>query len=228
MCSPQNTKIIRDILTATTADNEPFTAYDITLAARRKGVRERHDDIKQVVHDVYANSEMPSVYIRSIVNLTGGAQPFLYHPTWKSPRDYERAHSTSRSGMSSPPSSSMSIGTATATATVPAASMTTAVTANSEEVTVDRRHRIWVPCRFLRALGLDQGDEVFVWYSGDPSEFYVTATAPNNPCGTVYSYLVDRYGNIGISQSAITEFVMSGDKFLLEAEGNLLTISEAN
>jgi len=57
-----------------------FSAFDITKAVRAAGFKERHKDIKQVVHRLYGDEEM-SDYTRTLVNFPGGnGSAFLYHP----------------------------------------------------------------------------------------------------------------------------------------------------
>jgi hypothetical protein len=56
-----------------------FTAYNITAEARKKGVSARHNDVKQIVHDMYSDGEMDN-YVRKNKDVGKTIQPFLYSP----------------------------------------------------------------------------------------------------------------------------------------------------
>ncbi|MDX1933270.1 MAG: hypothetical protein SFU56_11740 [Capsulimonadales bacterium] len=58
---------------------ESFTAFDISRAVQAAGVRERHRNLKVIVHDMFERGDMPG-YTRTQITLPGGEQPLLYHP----------------------------------------------------------------------------------------------------------------------------------------------------
>lgn len=62
------------------ARHDSFTAFDISRAVQVSGVRERHQNLKPAVHELFERGGMPG-YCRRVVTLPGGERPFLYTPT---------------------------------------------------------------------------------------------------------------------------------------------------
>jgi hypothetical protein len=82
MCSILNQFLIGEVeaeVRRQIAAGTSFTAFDISRAVQATGIRERHRNLKGAVHAMYERGDMPG-YDRSVVNLTTGEQPFLYHP----------------------------------------------------------------------------------------------------------------------------------------------------
>ena len=80
MCSIASETIIRDVITEKVAKNEAFTAFDITMQAKRRGLSERHRDCKNTIHQIVWD-EYPS-YQRTLIDVPGASvQPWLYFPT---------------------------------------------------------------------------------------------------------------------------------------------------
>jgi hypothetical protein len=82
MCSILNQFLIGEIegeVCRQIAAGASFTALDISRAVQATGIRERHRNLKSAVHAMYERGDMPG-YDRSLVTLTTGVQPFLYHP----------------------------------------------------------------------------------------------------------------------------------------------------
>lgn len=66
-----------------------FTALDISRAVQAAGVRERHRNLKSVVHALWARGEMGRHYGRTLIRFGGGEEAFLYHPANVDPRSYD-------------------------------------------------------------------------------------------------------------------------------------------
>lgn len=56
-----------------------FTAYDITVEARKLGLQLRHDEGKDIVHEMFQTGAMGASFNRSIVDVGAPTKPFLYH-----------------------------------------------------------------------------------------------------------------------------------------------------
>ena len=75
-------KIVQDKIAA----GESFTAFDITKSMRQSGVF-YHNDVREIVHDMFRNDEMPG-YDRVHGNFPNvGVQPWLYQPVAVDPTD---------------------------------------------------------------------------------------------------------------------------------------------
>ena len=65
-----------------------FTAFDITKSVRKKGLNCKHDDVKQIVHDMYFIGGMNN-YNRSLADVGTTVQPWLYCPDSRDPSEYD-------------------------------------------------------------------------------------------------------------------------------------------
>jgi hypothetical protein len=70
------------------ANNEMFTAWDVTKTLRNSMTIGRHSDAKNIVHSIYANGDMTS-YRRELIDIDGVSErPYLYLPTTNNVDDY--------------------------------------------------------------------------------------------------------------------------------------------
>lgn len=67
--------------------NRIFTAFDITKRIRTEGVKCKHEDVKQLVHNAFLNGEMDN-YGRSLIDVGTAIQPWLYCPVTRSASEY--------------------------------------------------------------------------------------------------------------------------------------------
>ncbi len=67
---------------------ETFTALDISRAVQASGFRERHRNMKHVVHGMWIRGEMGASYERTLLTFAGRAQAYLYHDGKDHPRAY--------------------------------------------------------------------------------------------------------------------------------------------
>ncbi len=58
---------------------EMFTAFDVTLAVRKIGGSVRHQEVRDLVHDLYEKGRMGAAYTRSLVDVGAPTKPYLYH-----------------------------------------------------------------------------------------------------------------------------------------------------
>jgi hypothetical protein len=67
--------------------NRIFTAFDITKRVRKRGVRCRHDQVKEIVHRMFEAGCITG-YTRSLADIGTGTQPWLYCPFTRDPSEY--------------------------------------------------------------------------------------------------------------------------------------------
>src|SRR5437763_13803578 len=58
---------------------EMFTAFDVTLAVRKIGGSVRHQEVRDLVHDIYEKGRMGAAYTRSLIDVGSPTKPYLYH-----------------------------------------------------------------------------------------------------------------------------------------------------
>jgi retron-type reverse transcriptase len=67
---------------------EMFTAFDITLAVRKIGGNVRHNEVRDVVHELYERGRMGAAYTRSLIDVGSPTKPYLYHRYSDDPSSY--------------------------------------------------------------------------------------------------------------------------------------------
>src|SRR5438067_13650294 len=66
-----------------------FTAYDLTLEARRRGGSVRHQDVRDLVHEFFENGRMGAAYNRTLIDVGAPTRPLLYHRFSDDPSTYQ-------------------------------------------------------------------------------------------------------------------------------------------
>jgi hypothetical protein len=78
MCSYDNEQILRDVIEDKVNQGKAFTAFDITMQAKKKGMSDNHRFVKNTIHRIMAD-ENPE-YGKTLIDIPGASQAFLYHP----------------------------------------------------------------------------------------------------------------------------------------------------
>ena len=79
MCLLVDETILRDVIADKIVKNEAFTAFDITMQAKKRGLAIKHRDCKNTIHQIVWD-EYP-FYQRTLIDVPGApVQPFLYYP----------------------------------------------------------------------------------------------------------------------------------------------------
>ncbi|MGB7324060.1 MAG: reverse transcriptase family protein [Rubripirellula sp.] len=79
-----------------------FTAYDITLQARDRGLQLRHGEGRDLVHELFNTGRMGTDYARTVVDIGTDTNPMVYHRRGDDPRTY-RSGSTGASASTTAP-----------------------------------------------------------------------------------------------------------------------------
>jgi len=193
---------------------KPFSAFDITKAVRSAGFKERHKDVKQVVHQLYGDEEM-SDYTRTLVDFPGGNGPaFLYHPPEIDPDSVVSGQPVQ---ISSPTPSNR-------------------VTKGQKQLDgsfvkpIGTRGIVYVPQAFVYELGIgsqrhsplargifykvDAGNIVLRTDPHNPSSFYTPTTGLMQLTGTPtpkwHKAQIDSHDNIRIGKTALKEAGITG------------------
>jgi len=86
MSTPANEIILRDVIMSKVNNGEAFTAFDITMQAKKMGMSNRHREVKETSHDIMY--EYPN-YITSLIDVPGvTTRPILYSPIDYNVDDY--------------------------------------------------------------------------------------------------------------------------------------------
>jgi RNA-directed DNA polymerase len=102
MVDPATRLRVQQIVLNQIATSSMFTAYDITVEARKQGLQLRHDDGKDIVHEMFQTGIMGASINRSVVDVGAQVKPFVYHRFDIDPQNYN----PNTAGISNMPSTS--------------------------------------------------------------------------------------------------------------------------
>jgi hypothetical protein len=236
MCTPQNSQIIDTVVKEFLDRGQAFTAFEVSLEAKKRGATERHRDMKNYIHQCpVLNDEMEfGNYDKTLVHVGNeGGQPlqaFLYHPKSYDASTYKPLE---RKGGSSQPAAVPSV-PALAASTAGAVNGSGAAALDPDEpddgsYAVDYRNRLMIPTKFLRGMSATPGELVHVYADTDGvgTCIFLSKTAPTGDGVTSKTQMVERNGDLRLSQTTLTGSGFTGNKFLIENSGSTVKVSAA-
>lgn len=209
--------------TSTLDSRAMFTAFDITQEARLEhGVTERHGEIKGDVHGIFDNGQMDNYERCLITPRPGVPEAWLYFPEGADWTQYKSkwAHlppATQVLGQavaSIVQQAALGVGaqldgvTGTCVGTI--SSLPATITSNIGNHQVDNRGRLCIPTEMIKNLGLNIGEWAYAYSDGNS---VVVAKSQPTMGTSAYSYLVDKSGNVRVSQACLVEAGIGGTHF---------------
>lgn len=207
MCDVQTLNAIEAAVQEKVGKNEPFTAFDISRAAKAaSGLPIRHRDVKHDVHDAIAN--LAPSYLRTLISISNVPErPFLYYPQGTDPTAYTPGGQ-----------SVVSVAQQQQAAATVANAAPSYTPSSPDAVAPDQRGRLWIPARFITGIGAQPGASVHVTthdvpdtvnLGGTVKALRITTATPAGATSAV-EYLVDRHSNIAISAGVLVDGGISG------------------
>ena len=78
--------VIADVIKEFTDGGKQFTAFDVSKEVIKRGVNQKHGQIKRTIHNLMTNN---SNYTRSLISIQNvSINPFLYYPVNSDPSNY--------------------------------------------------------------------------------------------------------------------------------------------
>jgi hypothetical protein len=211
MCDFATLQVIEQVTQDKTQNGQLFTAHDITRAVRAqvgRGTNVPHREVRQEVHNLFANGQFGADYTRSLANLPGiNPQPWVYHRNTDDPSTYVSA-------LAGP--------NALPVAADPASLIGVMQGANDNDdavnklpngsFQVDGRDTLCLPANLCRDAGLQPRTEAFVAH--DFVNGVVVVSKDEEPSFTPLSkYTVDSYANVRITQHTLQKAGLGGKVF---------------
>ena len=190
-----------------------FTALDISRAiqngdGKTPPVKAPHTSLKDKVHELFGDGDMGNDYIRTLINVPGGRQAYLYHTVNTNPSAYDptkvqplpssvqvaapvTAASQILGNLGNPLASAIPIVTAVPANVMPVApSHTAGKPLTTRKAMPDGRLRI--PVKAVQSAGLNAGDKAHLFVESGEGEIYTVK--PTNRVSRPVT--VDQYTNI--------------------------------
>lgn len=216
MCDLATRTVIEQVSSNFVQQGRQFTAWDVTKEVRSQGVREKHNEIKKVVHELFSNGNFGSDYTRSVRQLpnqvSGQPAPFIYHRNYEQPDDYVNAQVSASSDDEDDDKSSKS---------------SFSVDDHDDGCyKVDKRSRICIPKQLLFDIGIGAGDTVGVVFDSNSSSLLITKDTKGTDVLT--NYKVDSYGNVRISQATLQKVGLGGNVYDIDGDTDKVFVKVHN
>ncbi len=205
------TQVIESVTSDKVQAGEMFTAYDVSKEVQKRGHRERHNNMKVVVHDYYVRGAMGADYTRTLIPVAGApTPPFVYHRNTDDPTTYQASPSD-------PAAVTAAVGSFYAQGTVAVQDATDSGDDEDDGTVVlsppaslpsvngkhyrkpDARGTVCIPAKYLRTAGFSPKDKACIWAGGN-SLRVVKPTTGGKPLAT---YTVDSNNNVRITKHTL-------------------------
>lgn len=189
--NPTQQNLMELILQSKLANNELFTAFDITLAIRASGVPVFHNEVREAIHDAYLNGGMGNLYIKTYHKLGNGESAFVFHPHTIGVYNYQIQPVTVNQ-----PTNKNSQPANVVPAKITPTLVKTKRNSDPSSLTPDAWQRIRIPAQLTRQIGLKPYDYADISFDSKTGTIQVGKVG-SNP-SALQSNTVDQYGNIRI------------------------------
>jgi hypothetical protein len=203
---PSIRRVISHVVQDFVNEGKMFTAFEVSLAVKERGVDERHRTMRDTVHEVIFELGDPAGYTRTLRDVGAPEQAWVYHMPEDNPYRYQplpRHDATRRPaaaldaddpvvipvGVRNPVR--LQTRTAAPSAIPPGAYGT------------DQRGRLCIPVTLLVRLGVSAGQPVHARCSAEDAKVYLTRPNPAEPQDPDTAYTVEPDGNIRITQTTL-------------------------
>lgn len=208
---------IEEVIDYKMGSNEMFTAYDVSLDIQRKyGIRERHNNMKNYIHDVmtdHLDNYLP--YRKTLITINGKGQAFLYFPMHEDPTTYSPV-------VTAPSFTNVSAVSCPSNATI------TASKNKQKNVTANSRNRLIIQKSYLEDVGLSSKDIAVVYADNNQDRIVIASksVSPSADWDMLNKYIVDKSGNIMVSENILKKYdITTGDSYFLNVDGNVVSLT---
>jgi hypothetical protein len=223
--TPLLEQMIRDTVGDKIAAGATFSAFDITKEVRAEKVPVVHGELKEIVHRMFDDGQMPG-YDRRLVDYGGPVEAWQYYPKpATADPDDDDLDLTIPAHLQ--PSSLR---------TYPLGGPATPVVASASDppapgvFDADGRNTICIPSAFVRAMNYTPGDEALVYIDPQSQCLFVSRRVPyqvgdDHLAAKVYT--VDKHHNIRVTEATQIAAGMHCGQFQIELISSEIVISIA-
>ena len=193
---------ITSVVTEWVNQSRMFTAFEVSLAVKDLGVRERHRNLRDTVHEIIFKVGGPLDYSRTLMDVGAPEQAWVYHPKAVSPYRYQPLDRTGTAPQRTPAADADLpplrnpaglVWGSVAQAGVPAGAYGT-----------DSLARLCLPVMLLHGIGVGPGDRVKVQF--DATEKKIIAEKG----GEDGAFTAEADGNVRLTQQQLEQAGLSG------------------
>lgn len=214
---PKLARIIRQWL----SENKMFSAFEVSLAAKDNGVRARHRDLRDTVHEVIAEVAEDFAYSRTLMDVGAPVQAWVYHPLTGNPYLYTPLP---REGEAPPPPLAVpdiafrNPRQLRAGAAMPASS-------SDGAYGLDRFGQLKIPADMLQALGRKAGDAVHLRIDSANSLLRLHPPRTALMGAPDHELRVDAEGTVSLNTALLSEVEIDGLQcYLIHRDGSDIVV----
>ncbi|QDU96735.1 hypothetical protein [Lignipirellula cremea] len=184
-----------------------FSAFEVSLEAQQRGVRERHRNLKGLVHQAIALVGSTRGYTRTLMEVGAPVQAWVYHHVQDNPYTY-RPLNRQGEGRAAPVSAAPVYGGVRNPAPLTSNGAAPA-SVNDGACGADAQGRLCIPAALLQRLDVEAGEQAIV--TSDPENSEIRITRPTLFDNTDDAgYEVEEDGAIRISVAALEAAGLGG------------------
>jgi hypothetical protein len=199
---------IDDIVSQWVGEGKMFTAFEVSLAVKDQGIRERHRNMRDYIHEsIFRAGVARGDYTRTLMDVGAPQQAWVYHPVGANPYEYEpldrtgfdrpRVQKADRPrGVRNP--SLLKTG-ALAPSAIPQGAYGT-----------DQRGRLCIPVNLLSKLGAGPGQRVKVLCDPANEQVLISPSASADAGNPDTTYTIEPDGNVRITQGTLEKAGLDG------------------
>jgi hypothetical protein len=196
-----------------------FTAFEVSLEVKRRGVHERHRNMREYTHEsIFRLGIERGDYTRTLMDVGAPEQAWVYHTLGANPYEYVPLD---RTGMAPVPASARPRGVRNP---VRLSAMSSPFAIPPGAFGTDQRGRLCIPVGLLNALGAGPGERVNVLCDPANEQALLTKTSAGDAGNPDTTYTVETDGNVRMTQGTLEKAGLDGMQ-CYRIEGNDTVIS---
>jgi bifunctional DNA-binding transcriptional regulator/antitoxin component of YhaV-PrlF toxin-antitoxin module len=215
---------IEEVVTPWVGRGKMFTAFEVSLAVKEQGVRERHRNMRETVHDIIFRIGGPAGYTRTLMDVGAPEQAWVYHRMGDNPYTYQPLD---RTGMPQKADPSYVVPSGVRNPVKLSSTVKNPYAIPDGAYGTDQRGRVCIPVTMLQTLGVGPGDRVEVLCDAANEEVQVTRPGGQQRDDVDTSYTVEGDGNVRITQGTLMKANLDGlQTYRIDGGASMITIQK--
>src|SRR5262249_20215506 len=214
---------IDDIVADWVREGRLFTAFEVSLAVKEQGVRERHRNMREYVHQsIFHAGVARGDYTRTLMDVGAPEQAWVYHPAGSNPYEYEPLD---RSGFDRPRVKRDGVPAGVRNPALLRAGLTAPHAIPQGAFGTDQRGRLCIPVHLLSQIGAGPGQRVKVLCDPANEQVLISKGNGTNGVDSDTSYTVEADGNVRIPQGTLEKATLNGlQSYRIEGTDAVITV----
>ncbi len=199
---------IDDIVAQWVREGKMFTAFEVSLAVKEEGVRERHRNMREFIHQsIFRAGVARGDYTRTLMDVGAPEQAWVYHPAGSNPYEYEPLD---RSGFAKPRGQRDGVPSGVRNPALLKLGAMAPHAIPQGAFGTDQRGRLCIPVHLLSQIGAGPGQRVKVLCDQANEQVLISKGNGSNGTDSDTSYTVEADGNVRITQGTLEKAALNG------------------